>query len=137
MRRHGCRPWFPVVPALLAVAPVLTACGSAVTPTSASTSLAVGDCISVTDLGEDDASPVRLVPCGPSGTVIGTGDFYAVYRVVFATTLAVPVMSRAGADDLARIFCRGPEVKPGSSLYVFPTEASFAGGFSQFLCLSH
>lgn len=137
MRRHGCRPWLALFLLPLALVPLLTACDRASTPALASGGLEVGDCISVTDIGEDDAAPIRRVPCGPAGTVISTGDFYAIYRIVFATTLDMPVMSRAGADDLARIYCRGPQITPGTSLYVFPTEASFAGGFTQFLCLTH
>jgi hypothetical protein len=125
------------LPCFLLAALVLTACNGGATPISASNDLVAGDCLSVVRIGIDDAAPVRKVPCAPAGTVISNSDTYSVYRVVYAITLAVPVTSRGGADDLARLYCRSAEVTPGSSLYVFPTEASFAEGFKQFLCLSH
>jgi hypothetical protein len=116
---------------------LLGACTTAgAEPSSTPVVLARGDCISVTDLGLDGAAPVRKVPCAPSGAVISPNSRYAVYRIVSSTMLEFPVMSREGADDLAGIFCRDPEIVPGTSLYVFPTEASFAAGFKQFLCLT-
>jgi hypothetical protein len=122
---------------LFAAAFLLTACEDAATPTSASTDLVVGDCVSVVRLSGDDAAPARRVPCAPAGQVISDTDLYGVYRIVAAVTLPVPVTTRSGADDLARLYCRGTDVTPGISLYVFPTEASFAEGFKQLLCLTH
>jgi hypothetical protein len=137
MRPPGCRPWYATL-GLIVGTILLLACTTAGAETPpAPTLLSRGDCISVTDLGFDTAAPVRKVPCAPAGPVISNSSRYGVYRVISATTLDVPVMSREGADDLAKIFCRDPEIVPGTSLYVFPTDASFAQGFRQFLCLSH
>jgi hypothetical protein len=135
MRRHGCRPWYWLPLGLICVL-LLAACSTAdAEPSPTPAVLKTGDCITVTDLGLDSAAPVRKVPCAPAGAVISPNSAFAVYRVVSSTTLEFPVMSREGADNLAGIFCRDPEIEPGTSLYVFPTEASFAMGFRQFLCL--
>jgi hypothetical protein len=123
--------------AFLAAALVLTACADPAASALASSELQAGDCVSVSGVGSEDAAPVRRVPCAPAGTVINDTGAFGVYRIVFSMDLAVPVTTRAGADDLARLYCRGPEVVPGSSLYVFPTKASFDEGFTQFLCLTH
>jgi hypothetical protein len=115
---------------------VLSALASACqTSTSAAPELVAGDCVSVANLGEDDAAPVRRVPCAPPGTTPFNSAEFSVYRIVVAITVDVPVISRTGADNLAQLYCRHPEVVAGSSIYVFPTEASFAEGFRQFLCL--
>lgn len=97
--------------------------------------LAVGDCVTVANIGEDDAAPVRRVPCPQPGLTPFSAAPIATYRVVHAVTLEAPVMSRTGAEDLARIYCRGPEIIPGDSIFVFPTDESFSQGFRQFLCL--
>lgn len=93
----------------------------------------VGQCVSVRDVGEDDAAPVARVPCvSPGATSVNHAN---TYRIVLATTLDLPVTTRLGANELALLYCGSPEIVPGDSLFVFPTEASFAHGFKQFLCL--
>jgi hypothetical protein len=135
MRRHGCRPSTILPFASLLCVLLAISCGKTTSAADGSVNLiSVGDCVSVTALGESDAAPVRRIPCGPPGTPF-TDSAFSIYKVAIAHTLEVPMTTRDGADDLARLYCEGPEIIPGSSIYVFPTEASFAAGFKQFLCL--
>ena len=135
MRRHGCRASIIAPFAVLFCVILAISCGQTTAAADERVDLiGVGDCVSVTGLGESDAAPVRRVPCGPPGTPFAQSTF-SIFRVAIAHRLEVPLTTREGADDLAALYCRGPEIVPGTSIYVFPTEASFAAGFKQFLCL--
>ena len=135
MRSNRRAPWMIAILALLFLIPFFLACDTASPASTAPARLQVGECVIVRDLGEDDAQPVQRVSCLSPGVTPSTASELSIYRVAVALEVETPVMSRSAADELARLYCRGAEIVPGSSIYVFPTDESFSLGFRQFLCL--